>query len=398
MKVNYFKSFEGISRHVWILSASMLVNRVGSMVLAFMSLYLTKELGYNMSQAGIVLGAYGTGSILGSYLGGWLTDRRDYYNILVYSLIGSGIVLLPMFFITNYYFIIANVFIYAIIADAFRPANNVAIGYYSTDETRTRSISLIRLAINLGFGIGPMIGGLTATWIGFKWIFLMDAITSILAGIVIIAYLPRKSAAKLEVKKPKPVKSTSVFYDKNFLLFLIMVSIYGSFFFQLFASVPVFFNKNFGYSEDIIGYLLGLNGLLVVLLEMPIIYRIEQKYTNAKWIAFGCLMMCIAYALLALNYNNIGLCIVYTFFITLSEIFAMPFMMRYVMARPHAERKGQYMAMYSVAYGIAHILAPNLGLGFAEAYNFPLFYALATIASLLLALTFYILMNDKKQA
>jgi predicted MFS family arabinose efflux permease len=397
LQTNYLKSFQGINTHVWILSASMLVNRVGSMVLAFMSLYLTKELGFSMGQAGLVLGAYGTGSILGSYFGGWLTDRRGYYKILVFSLIGSGLTLLPLLFITDFLAIMFNVFIYAIIADAFRPANSVAVSYYSTDETRTRSISLIRLAINLGFGIGPMIGGLTAAWIGFKWIFLFDAITSLLAGLVIIGYLPHKSALKSDAPRTIPSKSSSVFYDKSFLIFLLMVSLYGIFFFQLFASVPVFFSKNFGYSEDIIGYLLGLNGLLVVLMEMPIIYRIENRFNNASWIAVGCLMMCIAYILLALNYNNLFLCMVYTFFITLSEIFAMPFMMRYTMSKPEPERKGQYLAMYSVAYGLSHIIAPSLGLGFAAAFNFPLFYGLASVASLFLAILFFLIMADGKK-
>lgn len=371
----------------------MLVNRVGSMVLAFMSLYLTSDLGYTKSEAGLVLGAYGTGSIIGSYLGGWLTDRRDYYNILVYSLIGSGIILLPLLFITNYYVILINVFIYAIVADAFRPANNVAVGHYSTDENRTRSISLVRLAINLGFGIGPMIGGLTAAWIGYKWIFLFDSITSILAGIVIILYLPRKQVSVGPKIKTAPSNKSSVFFDKKYLLFLILVSLYGSFFFQLFASVPVYFKENFHYGEDTIGYLLGLNGLFVVLMEMPIIYRIEQQKSSSTWIAIGCIMMSISYFLLAMNYQHIVVALVYTFFITLSEIFAMPFMMKYAMTKPEPERRGQYMAMYSVAYGISHIVAPTMGLGFAEAFNFPLFYFVAATASLVLSYLFYTMMK-----
>ncbi len=394
MLKDFTKSFQGINKEVWILSAAMLINRVGSVVMAFLSLYLTKELGYSMSKAGIVMAAYGVGSIMGSYLGGWLVDRKDYFNILVYSLVISGLVLLPMFFLNNYYFIISNVFIYALIADIFRPVNSVAIKYYSTEENRTRSVSLIRLAVNLGFGIGPMIGGIVATTIGFRYIFLMDAITSIAAGVYILLYLPRIKSAIEGVKKEKPSKSSSVFYDKSFIVFLLLVTIYGSLFFQLFASVPIYFSQDFHYSEDLIGYLLGLNGLLVVALEMFIIYKIQNKYNASFWIGIGCTMMVIAYALLALNINSIALCIVYTLFITLSEIFAMPFMMTYALARPEAERQGQYMAMYSVAYGISYIVAPAIGLTFAETYNFPMFYAVASAASIGLGFLFYYMMKD----
>jgi predicted MFS family arabinose efflux permease len=366
---------------------------MGSMVLAFMSLYLTKELGFGMTEAGIVLAAYGVGSILGSYLGGWLTDRKDYYNVLVYSLIGSGLILIPIFFITNYYLIIVNVFLYALAADAFRPANSVAIGSYSTDENRTRSISLIRLAVNLGFAIGPAIGGIAATTIGFKWIFLIDAATSILAGIFILMYLPKIQKQKDKSEKEKPKMATSVFYDRSYLIFLMLVSIYGTLFFQLFASVPVYMSKDFGYSEDTIGYLLGLNGLMVVLLEMPIIYRIENKSSPSYWIAFGCMMMVIAYTLLSLGINSLVLCVIYTLFITLSEIFAMPFMMNYALSKPEKERQGQYTAMYSVAYGFSNIIAPSLGLGFADIYSFHLFYGIAALASVLLGVLFYRLMK-----
>jgi predicted MFS family arabinose efflux permease len=155
----FLRSFSGISVHVWILAASMFINRTGSMVVAFMSLYLTKELHYSMGQAGFVMAAYGAGSIIGSYAGGWITDRRNVHGIMVFSLLCSGLLLVPLLFITHFYAILILVFFYSLVADAFRPANSVAVAKFSTDETRTRSFSLMRLAINLGFGIGLNVCG-----------------------------------------------------------------------------------------------------------------------------------------------------------------------------------------------------------------------------------------------
>ena len=89
----YKKAFSGLPSKVWILSLAMVVNRSGSMVLLFTSLYLTKELHYTLAEAGSVMSLYGIGSILGSYTGGWLTDRKNFYDIMIASLIVCACVL-----------------------------------------------------------------------------------------------------------------------------------------------------------------------------------------------------------------------------------------------------------------------------------------------------------------
>jgi len=101
--------------------------------------------------------------------------------------------------------------------------------------------------------------------------------------------------------------------------------------------------------------------------------------------------MALAYTLLWLNQPWIWLSVVYTFFITLAEILAMPFMMSFVFSRPVAERQGQYMAMYSVAYGLAHIAAPILGLKWADEFGFSSLYILATFLSIAIAIIFWLL-------
>lgn len=392
LRSSLFKSFYGLSSYVWVLAASMLINRTGSMVIAFMSLYLTKELNFTMAQAGVVMGAYGMGSIIGSYMGGWITDRKNVHNVLVFSLFFSGILLLPLLIVKGFYAVTALIFLYSLVADSFRPANSVAVARFSNEETRTRSFSLMRLAINLGFGIGPALGGLVAVTIGFKWIFVIDAVTSVLAALILWVYLPKdKLNPAPREEKIEGAAKTTAFMDRVFLLFLLLVAFFGTCFFQLFASVPVYFSRDFHYTEDVIGYLLGLNGLLVVVMEMPIIYRLEKSNNVYKYISFGCLSMALAYILLWFNQPWIWLSVVYTFFITLAEVLAMPFMMSFVFSRPVPERQGQYMAMYSVAYGLAHIAAPTMGLKWADEYGFSSLYLMATLFSVAIAFVFWLL-------
>ena len=85
------KAYSGISREMWLLAAAMLINRSGSMVLLFMSVYLTKEKHFSIPQAGIVMSMFGIGSLVGAFIGGKLVDRIGFYPILIWSLILSGL-------------------------------------------------------------------------------------------------------------------------------------------------------------------------------------------------------------------------------------------------------------------------------------------------------------------
>ncbi len=384
----YKKSFSGLSPKVWVLSLAMLINRSGSMVLLFTSLYLTKELHYSLAQAGWVMSLYGVGSILGSYMGGWLTDKGNFYDIMISSLFLCAGVLLSMVFVTSIYGISIIIFFYAFTADIFRPANSSAIAFYSESVTRTRSVSLVRMAANLGFTIGPAVGGFVAHYLGYKWLFLIDASTSIFAAVMLILYLPRRKVGH-DSNEKKPVVAKSAYKDYWYLVFIFLVAIYATCFFQIFASVPQYFSKVWEYHEDKIGLILAMNGFLVVIIEMPLVMRLEKNTNKFKYIIWGALCLPISFFILLSTYKNLPMAFLYTFIITMSEIYAMPFMMSIALSRPDKTRQGQYAALYSIAYGIANIAAPLIGLGIAARYGFSTMFWVLIVISTMLAFGFF---------
>lgn len=366
----------------------MLINRSGSMVLLFTSLYLTKELHYSLAQAGWVMSLYGVGSILGSYMGGWLTDKGNFYDIMISSLFLCAGVLLSMVFVTSIYGISIIIFFYAFTADIFRPANSSAIAFYSESVTRTRSVSLVRMAANLGFTIGPAVGGFVAHYLGYKWLFLIDASTSIFAAVMLILYLPRRKVGH-DSNEKKPVVAKSAYKDYWYLVFIFLVAIYATCFFQIFASVPQYFSKVWEYHEDKIGLILAMNGFLVVIIEMPLVMRLEKNTNKFKYIIWGALCLPISFFILLSTYKNLPMAFLYTFIITMSEIYAMPFMMSIALSRPDKTRQGQYAALYSIAYGIANIAAPLIGLGIAARYGFSTMFWVLIVISTMLAFGFF---------
>jgi predicted MFS family arabinose efflux permease len=395
----YFSSFAHLQRKVWILAIVMLINRSGSMVLLFTSLYLTNDLHFTMAEAGIVMSLYGIGSVAGSYWGGWLADRYSHKRVMIAALLICGAILLLLPLTTNYYAICTIVLSYAIAADMFRPANTASIRDYSTPENRTRSISLVRLAANLGFTIGPAVGGFIAFYFSYKLLFVIDAFTSFFAAWMLYQGLPKKdeddqSAPKIVAINPK----TSAYRDGPFLVFIAMVAIYGTCFFQFFASIPQFFNKVSHYTEDTIGLLLALNGLLVVIIEMPLIARIGNAKNMFGYMVLGTLCLPIAFCMLYFGGALIAMAAFYILMITLSEVFAMPFMLNFVLNRPKRERQGQYSALYSIAFGISFIAAPSIGLGLADCFGFNTMFLFFMVLSVLLAFGFYLLGKHKSMS
>ncbi|MBL7925019.1 MAG: MFS transporter [Bacteroidia bacterium] len=386
----YRKSFSNLQKNIWILAVAMFINRSGSMVLLFTSLYMTRELHFSIGQAGVVMSFYGIGSVLGSYAGGWLTDRKNYFDVMVASLLLSGLVLFSLLFVKTLYGIAAVIFIYALTADAFRPANSKAIAVYSDALNRTRSVSLVRLAVNLGFTVGPAVGGFIALYLGYKWLFVIDALTTFGAAGLLYFYLPRQTLTHTpQASKVLANSSTSAYRDLRYLCFIFLVALYGTCFFQIFASVPQYFSKVCHYNEDVIGLLLALNGFMVVLVEMPMILKLEGSKRIFPFIIAGTACLPVCFALLYFGGEQMAWAILYTIIITLSEVLAMPFMMNYSLSRPVKERQGQYAALYSIAFGIANIAAPVAGLGIANLWGFDKMFLVLIGMSLLTMAGFF---------
>jgi predicted MFS family arabinose efflux permease len=160
----YLNNFKGFSREIWILTLITFINRAGTMVLPFLSKYLHEDLHFSLSQVGTIMVFFGIGSMLGSWLGGKLSDTIGFYKIMVFSLLTSGLLFFGLQFISSFEAMCISMFIIMTIADMFRPAMFVSLGAYAKPENRTRALTLVRLAINLGFAAGPAFGWNTTTW------------------------------------------------------------------------------------------------------------------------------------------------------------------------------------------------------------------------------------------
>jgi predicted MFS family arabinose efflux permease len=388
----YKQAYSGINKAIWVLAFVQLINRIGSMLIIFLSLYLTNALGYSLTRASIVMGCYGVGGILGNFIGGELADRFHYRKIMITTMIGCGIIMLailPISKLNNWYGFAGMcgiLLLYALVADAYRPASSVAIRQYALSHHLTQSIALVRMTINLAFGIAPIMGGIIIKHLGYSYLFYIDAATSIAAGIFLWQGLAYKS-------KPHPVvkvKGGSAYKDVQFLKFILLVFFFATLFFQMLNTLPQYFNKTLHLSEDIIGILLGLNGIIVMLVEMPLVARLQNHTKHLHIILYGLLALCMAYLFLILPLiPALVTCVLYIILASVSEMLAMPFMMNYTLAKAPEDRQGQYSALYSIAYACSFIVSPLLGLQLADVLGFGTTLVIFAALSIVLILLFY---------
>ena len=359
----YINNYRGFTREVWILTLITFINRAGTMVLPFLSKYLKEDLDFSYEQVGWIMVCFGFGSMLGSWLGGKLSDKIGFYKIMVFSLFTSGLLLFAVQYVRTFWGLCFAMFFIMTVADMFRPAMFVSLGTYAKPENRTRALTLVRLAVNLGFAAGPALGGLIIMNLGYSGLFWIDG-TSCIVSILIFTLLvkERKKPADLLVNSAETEIPVSVFKDKIFWIFLFICFITAMLFFQLFTTLPLYHNEKFGLTEFQSGLLLSLNGLLIFFLEMPIVSFSQRKNINkVKIILWGCLLMSISFYVLLINIWAVML-VVSILFITFGEMFIFPFSNSFALSRAPKGHEGRYMALFTMSFSLAHIASSKTGL------------------------------------
>ncbi|MDY0780263.1 MFS transporter [Tenacibaculum sp. IB213877] len=365
---NYLSTFEGLSKEVWWLSLITLINRAGTMVIPFLSLYLTQSLEFTLVDVGWIMSFFGLGSVVGSWLGGKLTDKIGPYKVMLGSLFFTGVLFVLLQYVTTFEGFCASIFVLMLVADTFRPAMFVALSTYSKPENKTRSVTLIRLAINLGFSAGPAIGGFIITSLGYQGLFWVDGITCVLAAILLLNVLnPKKVKVLDELKNENP---ESVYADKPYLIFLISMMLFGIVFLQYFSTIPLFYKEIHHLSEFNIGLLMGMNGFVIFLLEMPLVKWLEgSSYSKIGLMIFGGILL--AGSILILNLSVwVGVLIIGMLLMTIGEMIAFPFSNAFAMQRAKRGNQGEYMALYSAAFSVAHIFGHNSGMQMVDKIGF----------------------------
>lgn len=351
----YRNAYSGIPKPVWWLAVVMLINRSGTMVIPFLTVYLT-GIGYSLNEAGFMMGLFGCGAFAGGYIGGRLTDRFGAFYVQIFSLLCNGLLFILLGYLRQLSAIGGCIFALACLGEAFRPANAAAIAAYSDESNRTRCYSLNRLAINLGWAVGPAVGGLLAS-INYKLLFWADGTTCVLAGMLLYVFLLPYTKQAVYKKQPVARSAFPAHSDTFYLKSLFLVLLMGICFFQLFSIVPVYYKTVVHLSEAAIGWTLALNGLLIAIIEMVLVYHLQHKRSDFQYIVFGAFLTGTSFLLLTIA-PLFAVVLAAMLAVTFGEMFLFPYTNNLWINRSTENNRGQYAALYTMTFAVAQVVAP----------------------------------------
>ncbi len=358
---NPWRGLAGLPREMWVLASATLVNRSGSMVLAFFVLYLTRDVGLSIRTAGLMVLVYGGGALVAAPVAGRLADRFGPIRVMRISLFASGLVMLAFPAARTLPAIVALTLALSVTAESFRPANLTIVGDLVAPGQRKPAFALNRLAINLGMSVGPALGGVLAG-ISFRWIFLVDGGTSLLSGVILAlsTFPPHRRAPRELEDSIAPRLAAAAHRDPRLLYFLAAMFPISFVFFQHISTMPVYLVRDLKIPAAVYGLLFTLNTLLIVFLEVGI-NTATAHWPHRRTLALGAALCGLGFGSLAWARNVwqvAATVVVWTF----GEMLIFPGMADYLTDIAPEARRGEYMGLSQMMMGLAFMLGPWGGL------------------------------------
>ncbi len=371
-----------LPRAAWVLFLGTFLNKFGTFVIPFLTLYLTQR-GFSLTDAGLAMSAYGLGGLMASLIGGHLADvigRRKTIAISMFSVAAAMVMLSQSNSLPG---IILSTFLAALTGELYRPASSALLADLVPHNQRVTAYAAYRMAFNAGFAFGPATAGFLAAR-GYFWLFAGDAATSVLFGIIALIALPRGKPVPHEGGGwTKDFKALGG--DRRFLRVLGAAFLLAIVFLQISSTFGLHVTKQ-GFPTSTYGLILSLNGVLVVMCELPLTSW-TRKLPSRLVMFVGYLIIGAGFTLIAFAHTVPALvgCLV---IFTVGEMVTMPVSSAYVAGLAPAHLRGRYMGVYSLTWSAALIVAPQIGLRLFAISPYALWLSCGALAMVAAAIIF----------
>ena len=355
-----------LPRSFWVLFAGTFINRFGTFVWPFLTIYLTHQ-GHTLAEAAWAISGFGGGAIFGSALGGWLSDHIGRRNTIVIGTFSNAASVMLLYTASSFPAIVAGAVLVGLASGTYQPAASALLADIVPSALHVRAYSALRLAANAGFAGGVSLGGLLATHSLF-WLFAGDALTTAIYGVIALLWLPHGLRAQTK-NAPWSDAFSALKRDRAFHALWVAAFCSALVFPQFGTTYSVSILRRgltldaFGFHlapEAVYGVLMAWNGVLIVFTELPLT-SLTLRFDARRVMALGYILIGFGFALNGWCHTIPALYLAMTIF-TVGEMISAPTTSA-VVARLAPERlRGRYMGVLALAWNFSAILGPQFGL------------------------------------
>jgi predicted MFS family arabinose efflux permease len=351
-------------RDIWLITIIGMLNWMGfSMCLPFFSLYLYQERGVPMTLIGLIVLMIGIISALSQVYSGMLTDRFGRKPLLVWSMVLSCVtyILLALLIRTMApVWLLVIVFIACyVLMTLIRPTFFTIVTDLTPREKLTKAYGLLKAGINVGWALGPAIGGYLLTFTTYEWLFGLAMFTALIP-LFMTVFLMHESLEKSDEKDVIGIKNIAqVVKNSNFMVYIIITFLLLISFGQMVSTLSVYSVDFAGFTTAQYGTLLTLNGIIVVLLQYPMA-TITSSRTKYKVLIAGSLL--VFAGLITFSWvGSYALAVFAMVMLSFGEITFSPVALAVVSDIAPKKQRGLYMGTFSLSETLGHATGPFIG-------------------------------------
>jgi MFS family permease len=357
--------------------AGIVVNRFGAFMQIYLVLFLTHR-GFSTVQAGLALGIYGAGAVVGVLVGGELTDRLGSRRTILFSMSGTAAFILAVLYVPYFPALLIAVGVVAAIGQAYRPASSTLLAELTPKARYTMTFAMYRLAFNVGSMVAPLLGAVLVA-VSYNLLFWVEALAAVGYAVIAIVALPAKGGGRKKAAAEMDQGRTSyldVIRDRRFMLFLVSMMINALIYIQYLSVLPLAM-KAAGLATGYYAAMVALNGAVVVGFEL-FITKFTQRWPLRLIMALGFLLLGGGRALYAIPWG-LAIFVIGTLVWTLAEIIAGPTMFAYPPMAAPKHLRGRYIAASSAMFGVGTAVGPIVGLALWSSVGVHVWWILALV-------------------
>ncbi len=350
---------------VRLLCLGSFINRAGSFVFVFLTIYISEQLGFGITYAANCFGVFGLGSIISSLAGGQLADRIGRKPVMVFALLGGAAALVLLGIVRDRWGFLGLIFVFSLAIEMYRPAASAMVSDLVSAAERPLAFGLMYIAFNLGFACAAPVGGLLAQF-SFKLLFWGDAATTAAYGLIILFFIkethPKLTRGRRTELQPSDVGLLDavqhILRNKTFLLIALATFLTSLVFIQAFSTLPIHMNQ-LGFSKRDIGLFLSTNGILIVLCQLPVTHMLN-RFERVGVILAGELLLAAGFGLTTFAVTGPMFLITIAVW-TMGEVFQAAFKQSLVADLAPVQMRGRYMGAYSLCHAVGLSVGAPLG-------------------------------------